>query len=62
MVGHLVKVLFTLIVYFQDPTNVDKFNMSSFHHLKNNLKIDEDGEPTFMYIYVCKFALVHLNT
>uniref|UniRef100_A0A8B9IVG8 PPIase cyclophilin-type domain-containing protein n=1 Tax=Amazona collaria TaxID=241587 RepID=A0A8B9IVG8_9PSIT len=31
--------------YFQDPTNLDKFNVSNFFHVKNNIKvIDPDEE------------------
>ncbi|XP_060066178.1 RING-type E3 ubiquitin-protein ligase PPIL2-like [Ylistrum balloti] len=33
------------IITIQDPTNLEKFNISSFHHLKHNLKVgDEDEE------------------
>ncbi|XP_046326965.2 RING-type E3 ubiquitin-protein ligase PPIL2-like [Haliotis rufescens] len=33
------------ILTIQDPTNLDKFNMSDFYHIKNNLKVpDEDSE------------------
>uniref|UniRef100_A0A8C5RX25 RING-type E3 ubiquitin-protein ligase PPIL2 n=1 Tax=Laticauda laticaudata TaxID=8630 RepID=A0A8C5RX25_LATLA len=33
------------IITLQDPTNVDKFNVSSFFHVKNNLKVtDPDDE------------------
>ena len=33
------------IITIQDPTNLDKFNISSFHHVKNNMKlVDEDEE------------------
>ncbi|XP_065197325.1 RING-type E3 ubiquitin-protein ligase PPIL2-like [Sycon ciliatum] len=32
------------IIHLQDPTNLDKFNLASFHHLKNSLKVEnEDG-------------------
>ncbi|EEB16795.1 conserved hypothetical protein [Pediculus humanus corporis] len=31
------------IIVIQDPNNIDKFNISNFHHVKNDLKIvDED--------------------
>lgn len=30
------------IITLQDPTNLEKFDISSFHHIKNNLTIDED--------------------
>ncbi|XP_021370894.1 peptidyl-prolyl cis-trans isomerase-like 2 [Mizuhopecten yessoensis] len=33
------------IITIQDPTNLDKFNISSFHHIKHGLKVgDEDEE------------------
>ncbi|CAB3983107.1 peptidyl-prolyl cis-trans isomerase-like 2 [Paramuricea clavata] len=32
------------IVTIQDPTNLDKFNLASFHHLKNNLTVVDEGE------------------
>uniref|UniRef100_A0A670YKZ2 Peptidylprolyl isomerase like 2 n=1 Tax=Pseudonaja textilis TaxID=8673 RepID=A0A670YKZ2_PSETE len=36
---------FVLLQMFSDPTNVDKFNVSSFFHVKNNLKVtDPDDE------------------
>ena len=35
------------IITIQDPTNLDKFNMSKFYHLKNNLKLLDEGR--FMY-------------
>ena len=31
------------IITIQDPTNLDKFNLASFHHLKNNLAIVDEG-------------------
>lgn len=33
-----------LFLHFQDPTNLDKFNVSSFFHVKNNLKVLDPGE------------------
>lgn len=30
------------IIDIQDPFNLDKFNLSNFHHLKNNLKVDDE--------------------
>lgn len=33
------------LITIQDPTNLDKFNMTGFYHLKHNLKLtDEDDE------------------
>jgi len=31
------------IITIQDPKNLEKFNFSKFHHLKNNLKIEDEG-------------------
>ena len=31
------------VVTLQDPTDLTKFNMSSFHHLKNSLTVGEEG-------------------
>uniref|UniRef100_A0A8C0E845 Peptidylprolyl isomerase like 2 n=1 Tax=Bubo bubo TaxID=30461 RepID=A0A8C0E845_BUBBB len=37
--------IFFFNCYFQDPTNLDKFNVSNFFHVKNNIKvIDPDEE------------------
>lgn len=30
----------------QDPTNLDKFNVSNFFHVKNNMKIIDPGTTT----------------
>lgn len=30
--------------YFQDPTNLDKFNVSNFFHVKNNIKVIDPGK------------------
>ena len=32
------------IITIQDPKNFDKFNLNSFHHLKNNLRIQDEGK------------------
>lgn len=29
---------------WQDPTSLDKFNLANFHHLKNNLKVVNEGQ------------------
>ena len=31
----------------QDPSSLDKFNLANFHHLKNNLKVVNEGKPAF---------------
>nr|CAD7399038.1 unnamed protein product [Timema cristinae] len=30
------------LITIQDPNNVNKFNLSKFHHIKNNLKVEDD--------------------
>lgn len=30
------------IIILQDPSDLEKFNFATFHHMKNNLKIDDD--------------------
>lgn len=30
--------------FFQDPTNLDKFNVSNFFHVKNNIKVVDPGK------------------
>ena len=32
------------LITLQDPTDLSKFNMTSFHHLKNSLTVGEEGE------------------
>ncbi|XP_046840924.1 RING-type E3 ubiquitin-protein ligase PPIL2-like [Xenia sp. Carnegie-2017] len=32
------------ILTIQDPTNLEKFNLASFHHLKNNLSVGDEAE------------------
>ena len=40
----------------QDPTNLDKFNLANFHHIKNNLKVDDEG--TVLVLSGCEVYLV----
>jgi peptidyl-prolyl cis-trans isomerase-like protein 2 len=32
------------LITLQDPNNIEKFNLSTFHHLKNNLKVENEGQ------------------
>ncbi|XP_059168026.1 RING-type E3 ubiquitin-protein ligase PPIL2-like [Physella acuta] len=34
------------IITIQDPTNLDKFNLQSFYHIKKNLRLTEDEEDS----------------
>lgn len=36
------------IITLQDPSNLDKFNISSFHHVKNKLKVVDEGKLFFV--------------
>ena len=40
----------------KDPTNLEKFNMSAFHHLKHNLAANEEGGWVYLYVCVCCFC------
>lgn len=40
----LISISNLLYVVLQDPTNLDKFNVSDFFHVKNNLKVLDPGE------------------
>lgn len=31
------------IITIQDPTDARKFNLSSFHHIKKNLRVESEG-------------------
>lgn len=31
------------IITIQDPNNLGKFNISNFHHIKNNLRVETEG-------------------
>lgn len=43
------------LVTLQDPTNLGKFDMTSFHHLKNSLRVGEEGPCGVrgMSVYMC---------
>lgn len=32
------------IITIQDPTDLEKFDVSKFHHVKNSLTVDEEGQ------------------
>lgn len=31
------------IITIQDPNNAMKFNLSTFHHIKNNIRVKDEG-------------------
>lgn len=39
-------VLLSVLFFSQDPTNLDKFNVSNFFHVKNNMRIIDPGMDT----------------
>lgn len=41
----------------QDPSSLDKFNLANFHHLKNNLKVVNEGKPAFIPGLVMQWLL-----
>ncbi|OQR78640.1 peptidyl-prolyl cis-trans isomerase 2 isoform X2, partial [Tropilaelaps mercedesae] len=32
------------VIHLQDPQNLEKFNLSAFHHIKNNLRLEDHFE------------------
>lgn len=40
---HLQLFLLSVLFSSQDPTNLDKFNVSNFFHVKNNMKVIDPG-------------------
>ena len=32
------------LITLQDPHNIEKFNLSTYHHLRNNLKVENEGQ------------------
>ena len=43
------------LIIVQDPALTDKFNLNSFHHIKNKLKVDDEGK------YVCESTVVYVH-
>jgi peptidyl-prolyl cis-trans isomerase-like protein 2 len=41
------------IITIQDPNALEKFDISTFHHYKNNLIVDEEGKPWPLMMCVC---------
>lgn len=44
----LTDELFTRsdIITLQDPSHLEKFNIANFHHVKNDQKIEDEGEDS----------------
>ena len=47
----------TDLVTLQDPTNLGKFDMTSFHHLQNSLRVGEEGMREQVCTCVCESVL-----
>ncbi len=47
----------TDIITIQDPRNLKKFNMADFHHVKNNLRIMDEGK---MMVFQCQLLSYHV--
>lgn len=46
------------IITIQDPNNAMKFNLSTFHHIKNNIRMEDEGRLLLnMYKFVSIFFL-----
>lgn len=41
------------IIVLQDPNNLSKFNISSFHHIKNNLRVETEGLLVINFTLYC---------
>lgn len=39
------------LITIQDPNNLGKFNISLFHHIKNNLKVETEGIEVFILFF-----------
>ncbi len=35
------------LIVIQDPQNYSKFNLNNFHHIKNNLRLDDEGKKKY---------------
>ena len=46
-VTHIVSEFLFTFSSMQDPSSLDKFNLANFHHLKNNLKVVNEGKTAF---------------
>lgn len=52
------------IITIQDPNNAMKFNLSSFHHIKNNIRVEDEGssERVSFTINIFYFCKLYMNT
>jgi len=48
------------IITIQDPTNLDKFNLASFYHIRKNLKLVSEGISLYWFQgkFRCKTCLL----
>lgn len=40
------------IIVLQEPNKLAKFNIASFHHVKNSLKVETEGSYCFVFYLV----------
>ena len=40
------------LITLQDPSNTNKNNLNNFHHLKNSLKVDDDGKIDYLLKFI----------
>ena len=38
---------------FQNPTALDSKVLLDFDHVKNSLKVDDEGEPQIIFVFLC---------
>ena len=44
------------LVFLQDPTDLDKFNIQAFYYIRKNLKLADEGKSgARLVIYPCFF-------
>lgn len=48
------------IIILQDPSDLSKFNISKFHHVKNNLRVETEGKHPHLYtiFYLTRFYII----
>ena len=47
------------VITLQDPTNLEKFDVSQFHHIKHNITLNEEGMKDTTIVTIHSHQLVH---
>jgi len=47
------------LIILQDPSNVDKFNLSNFYHLKHDLKLIDKGRQSIAPLDTLILTVIH---